>query len=298
MVRDVDAAEPMLSAPVPEPRLRPGWAAELKWDGFRALVCIDAGKVVLRSRRGTEMGPAFPEVVAGAGQLPDATALDGELVVREHGRLAFERLQDRLQRWGSGAVRAADEAPAHFVAKAAAKDGSSPRTKLKRPSTAKRVIFRDPTRNLPVGDLKGVPQSVPSDVLAGLLDQVTTPLERLAIALVAVHAVALSGGVHPPARLRVADLRPPPMARFHQPPPAGQSEKRTRPRPAGRQHRPASGSPPQRADTGRLRQDRILNEAFETADPLKLMRLFGITEQTAMRYVAAAHPERTAELPQ
>ncbi|MFF7987608.1 hypothetical protein ACFZDK_52635 [Streptomyces sp. NPDC007901] len=46
-----------------------------------------------------------------------------------------------------------------------------------------------------------------------------------------------------------------------------------------------------------LRQDRILNEAFECADPLKLMRLFGITEQTAMRYVTAAHPERTAKLP-
>jgi hypothetical protein len=46
-----------------------------------------------------------------------------------------------------------------------------------------------------------------------------------------------------------------------------------------------------------LRQDRILNEAFESADPLKLMRLFGITEKTAMHYVAAAHPERTAKPP-
>ncbi|EMF23369.1 hypothetical protein H114_29136 [Streptomyces gancidicus BKS 13-15] len=46
-----------------------------------------------------------------------------------------------------------------------------------------------------------------------------------------------------------------------------------------------------------LRQDRILNEALETADPLKLMRLFGITERTAMRYIKAAHPERTAKLP-
>jgi ATP-dependent DNA ligase len=36
----------MLSSPVPEPRLRPGWAGELKWDGFRALVSVDAGKVV------------------------------------------------------------------------------------------------------------------------------------------------------------------------------------------------------------------------------------------------------------
>ncbi|CAM5606012.1 hypothetical protein SROCM77S_00514 [Streptomyces rochei] len=47
----------------------------------------------------------------------------------------------------------------------------------------------------------------------------------------------------------------------------------------------------------RLRQDRILDEAFTTGDPLKLMRLFGITEQTAMGYVAAAYPERTARLP-
>ena len=69
--------EPMLSSPVPEPRLRPGWAAELKWDGFRALVSVDARKAVLRSRRGTEMGPAFPEIVAGAAQLLGTTALDG-----------------------------------------------------------------------------------------------------------------------------------------------------------------------------------------------------------------------------
>ncbi|WP_159106836.1 hypothetical protein [Streptomyces rishiriensis] len=46
-----------------------------------------------------------------------------------------------------------------------------------------------------------------------------------------------------------------------------------------------------------LRQDRMLNEAFGTGDPLKLMRLFGITAQTAMRYVSAACPERTAKLP-
>jgi hypothetical protein len=66
----------MLSTPVAGSDLRPGWAGEPKWDGFRALVSVDAGRVVLRSRRGTEMAPAFPEVVAGAGQLPDATAMD------------------------------------------------------------------------------------------------------------------------------------------------------------------------------------------------------------------------------
>ncbi|MCT9139158.1 hypothetical protein N4G67_08810 [Streptomyces violarus] len=46
-----------------------------------------------------------------------------------------------------------------------------------------------------------------------------------------------------------------------------------------------------------LRQAPILNEAFEDGDPLKLMRLFGITEKTVMHQVAAAHPERTAKLP-
>ncbi|WP_330323494.1 ATP-dependent DNA ligase [Streptomyces pseudovenezuelae] len=107
----------MLATPVSDPALPPGCAGEPKWDGFRALVSFDAGQVVLRSRRGTEMGPSFPEVVAGAVQLPDATALDGELVVWDAaGRLAFERLQNRLQRRGAGAARAAEEWPAHFVA--------------------------------------------------------------------------------------------------------------------------------------------------------------------------------------
>jgi ATP-dependent DNA ligase len=107
----------MLTTPVSVPDLRPGCAAEPKWDGFRALVSVEGGQVVLRSRRGTEMGPAFPEVVAGAVQLPDATSLDGELVVWDAaGRLAFERLQNRLARRGAAAAQAAEEWPAHFVA--------------------------------------------------------------------------------------------------------------------------------------------------------------------------------------
>ncbi|WP_331719080.1 hypothetical protein OG985_48885 (plasmid) [Streptomyces sp. NBC_00289] len=106
----------MLATPVPNPTLRPGWAAEPKWDGFRALV-FDADQITLRSRRGTEMLPAFPEIEAAVLQLPDATALDGELIVWDAaGRLAFEQLQHRLQRRGTQADRAAGEWPAHFVA--------------------------------------------------------------------------------------------------------------------------------------------------------------------------------------
>ncbi|MFG2351874.1 ATP-dependent DNA ligase [Streptomyces phaeochromogenes] len=109
--------EPMLTETVHSPALPPLSAAEPKWDGFRAALSVDGGQVVLRSRRGTQMAPAFPEVVAGAGQLPDATALDGELIVWDAaGRLAFEQLQNRLPRRGPAALQAAAERPAHFVA--------------------------------------------------------------------------------------------------------------------------------------------------------------------------------------
>lgn len=47
----------------------------------------------------------------------------------------------------------------------------------------------------------------------------------------------------------------------------------------------------------RLRQDRILDEARHTADPVHLMRVFGISAATAMKYVYAAHPERRSTLP-
>jgi hypothetical protein len=36
----------------------------------------------------------------------------------------------------------------------------------------------------------------------------------------------------------------------------------------------------------RLRRDRVLDEARQTADPVRLMRLFGVSGTTAMKYVA------------
>ncbi|WP_328418511.1 hypothetical protein OG542_40210 (plasmid) [Streptomyces violaceus] len=107
--------DPMLAASVSDPALPDGWAAEVKWDGWRALLSWDSGRLVLLSRRGTDLAPSFPELRSGAVQLPDATALDGELVVWESGRLAFERLQGRLQRRGAGAALLAEQWPAHFV---------------------------------------------------------------------------------------------------------------------------------------------------------------------------------------
>ncbi|MFE7935531.1 ATP-dependent DNA ligase [Streptomyces sp. NPDC057456] len=110
--------EPMLTVAVDGPVLPAGWAAEPKWDGYRAQLAVYAGgRVLLRSRRGTDMTASFPEIRAAAlAQLPADTGIDGELVVWERDRLAFERLQQRLARRGAAAAQAAREWPAHFVA--------------------------------------------------------------------------------------------------------------------------------------------------------------------------------------
>ncbi|MFG3206445.1 ATP-dependent DNA ligase [Streptomyces sp. NPDC048192] len=89
-----------------------------KWDGYRVQLAVHVGgQVLLRSRQGTDMTGSFPEIRAAAlAQLPADTGLDGELVVWERDRLAFERLQQRLARRGSGAAEAARRWPAHYVA--------------------------------------------------------------------------------------------------------------------------------------------------------------------------------------
>ncbi|MEU1939203.1 hypothetical protein ACH49O_36305 [Streptomyces coeruleorubidus] len=95
-----------------------GWAGEAEWDGYRAQLAVDAGgRVLLRSRRGTDMTASFPEIRAAAlAQQPADTGIDGELVLWERDKLAFERLQQRLARRGAAAAQAAREWPAHFVA--------------------------------------------------------------------------------------------------------------------------------------------------------------------------------------
>ncbi|MEK8144568.1 hypothetical protein NKH18_31375 [Streptomyces sp. M10(2022)] len=40
----------------------------------------------------------------------------------------------------------------------------------------------------------------------------------------------------------------------------------------------------------------ILAEAHHSADPVRLIRLFAIADSTTMRYVQAAHPEKTGRL--
>ncbi|MEU5893769.1 hypothetical protein ABZ835_44210 [Streptomyces sp. NPDC047461] len=86
-------------------------------DGYRALAGRWAdGGVAVRSGHGSDPAQAFPEIEEAVGRLPDDTAVDCELIVWEAGRLAFERLQQRMHHRGAGAARAAVEWPPHLVA--------------------------------------------------------------------------------------------------------------------------------------------------------------------------------------
>lgn len=110
----------MLAAPTASPQLPSGWAAEPKWDGFRALLARGAdGEVQLVSRRGRSLSESFPEIVDAVLALPSGlgnVAFDGELVIWNEGRVDFKLLLKRNGR-GRAAVRAlAAQHPAHYVA--------------------------------------------------------------------------------------------------------------------------------------------------------------------------------------
>jgi DNA ligase-1 len=95
-----------------------GWQLEWKWDGIRGQLIHRAGGCSLWSRGEELINEAFPELIALAEQLPQGTALDGEVIVW-HGDAdtpeAFASLQRRLGRKAPSRSLQRD-CPAAFVA--------------------------------------------------------------------------------------------------------------------------------------------------------------------------------------
>jgi hypothetical protein len=56
------------------------WLTQVKVDGVRGQLRTGDGPPSLRIRHGRQCAPAFPEIIAAAGELPD-TILDGEIAV-------------------------------------------------------------------------------------------------------------------------------------------------------------------------------------------------------------------------
>jgi bifunctional non-homologous end joining protein LigD len=89
---------PMLATLVEGPFDREGWIFEIKWDGYRALSRISAGKAVLYSRKRNVFNPKFPETAKALEGLPFEAIIDGELVVLDaEGRAGFQLLQNYLK---------------------------------------------------------------------------------------------------------------------------------------------------------------------------------------------------------
>jgi bifunctional non-homologous end joining protein LigD len=94
----------------------PGWAYELKWDGVRLLVDVGPDGLKLTSRRGNDVGAAYPELADLGGAHPDVL-LDGEVVALADGKPSFSALQSRMHvRSAQQARRLAQTAPVTFFA--------------------------------------------------------------------------------------------------------------------------------------------------------------------------------------
>lgn len=93
--------EPMLATRWPEPFDDEGWWFEVKWDGYRAVVGSNQGRIRARSRRGLDLTGPFPELATL--EVPDGVVIDGEIVAfDEEGRPSFSSLQRRTGFGGSG----------------------------------------------------------------------------------------------------------------------------------------------------------------------------------------------------
>ncbi|MGW8879260.1 hypothetical protein [Streptomyces mirabilis] len=206
-----------------------------------------------------------------------------------------------------------------------AKSLATPLRSLFRALKREKLIFRDPTRSIVLSGSRRLPVPLPDNHLHGVLDQLPEARNQLSFVLAAVHA--LSG--HDQRGLLLDDVdrsrgrltvrRP---GRLHHTVYLDEVTFRLLTRWMTERHRrwPTTTNPhllvtartatddshpqvnPQAITKAlhrlglqitSLRVDRILDEAKHTRDPVHLIRLFGLSPVTAMKYLRAAHPAGT-----
>ncbi len=88
----------MLATAGPLPADDAGWAYEVKWDGVRAMVCLEAGRLGITSRNGNDVTASYPELQGLGRQLGSCQVLlDGEVIAcNAEGRADFGVLQSRI----------------------------------------------------------------------------------------------------------------------------------------------------------------------------------------------------------
>jgi bifunctional non-homologous end joining protein LigD len=110
---------PMLAEAGDLPRDESRYGFEVKWDGIRAIVYSQPGRLRIESRRLSDITAAWPELRRMNRALHEHEAvIDGEIVAFDDaGRPSFQRLQRRMHVTGESQVaRLAKVIPASFVA--------------------------------------------------------------------------------------------------------------------------------------------------------------------------------------
>jgi bifunctional non-homologous end joining protein LigD len=105
--------------PIPPAREDAKWAYEIKWDGVRAVVFSEPGRMRLVTRNGNDVTARYPELARMNRALSMHRAiLDGEVVAFDAGgRPSFGALQGRMHLTREAQVkRLAKEAPVTYMA--------------------------------------------------------------------------------------------------------------------------------------------------------------------------------------
>jgi DNA ligase D-like protein (predicted ligase)/DNA ligase D-like protein (predicted polymerase)/DNA ligase D-like protein (predicted 3'-phosphoesterase) len=109
--------EPMLAQPARELPASDDYLYEVKWDGLRALVFLDEGQMRIHGRKGMDLAPQFPELLAAEQSFRATSAVfDGEIVCLDSaGKPDFANVIQRMQQKAEGAIeRAKTKSPAVF----------------------------------------------------------------------------------------------------------------------------------------------------------------------------------------
>jgi bifunctional non-homologous end joining protein LigD len=110
---------PMLVLAAELPAAPKGWATEFKWDGVRAMVYVEGGRVRAFTRNDKSLVATFPELrEIGEFLGSHAAILDGEIVtLDQEGRPNFSTLAHRLHLGSKSAIeRLAVASPVSFLA--------------------------------------------------------------------------------------------------------------------------------------------------------------------------------------
>ena len=94
------------------------WVYEVKWDGVRALLLVEKGRVRMLSRRGNKIEEQYPELQKIVDVLEAESAIvDGEIVCfDENGVPSFQLLQNRIGAGPKSAPKLAQAQPSSFFA--------------------------------------------------------------------------------------------------------------------------------------------------------------------------------------